>query len=258
MEVKWSDAKDKFNSFFKFTSIALRPYLRFKYEPRPTDDLITKGIVWVGSWVVVAGLYVVFVYLFFIDRQSEGLWAGIADFWNRPLADIFREVLTAFKASFYFNTSFLVLLYFAVLFHAEKTFLYDRFLHFKLSGVIKVLTLGKFDVSSHVAEQDKAQVQIARSNIFKTVSDSNKELISIVSASGWDLFGTPTLLPAVAPVVTAPAKWWQVWKWFIAWLAAKKSPVYDNGYLLKVVSERFRKVQIILLDPDGSGAPIFI
>lgn len=240
------DLKDKLSSFFKVTAFLLGPYLKLKYQPKKdksVEDYFQMAFIYTGSWLFVALAYVLFVYLF-VFQNSDGHTGAVSDLFTRPPIDVLNDVITAFKVSPFFNLSFLVVMYFAITYHAEKTFLEERILHLNLSGLIKTLTLGSFDISSQIKEQHQDQVQVARANIYRTASDHTKELLSVVSASGWDLFGGTT--SNTTPPKSKTQRWWQRW--------TKSQPNFDDGYLLPVISEQFRKVQIILLDPDCDAA----
>jgi hypothetical protein len=152
--------------------------------------------------------------------------------------------------------TFLVALYFAVVFHAEKDFLSGKVLHFDLSGLIKVITLGSFDNSSRVKEQNESQVNVARKNIIATVCNPEFETLSIITASGWDLFGEGMPLKGVEPpkpiVIDPNDSWWK--RAYQRWKNSRLERTIKNGYLLESISERYRKVRIILLDPHSDGA----
>lgn len=241
--MQWGDLKDKFSSFFKITSFLFGPYLKLKYEPKENktiEEYLHLVVVYAGSWLIVVLVYVFFVYLFIFQRE-DGTTGALKDFFTRPPIDIIIDTFTAFKTSPFFNISFLVVLYFAITYHAERTFLAGRVLHLNLCGLIKTITLGRFDISSQVSEQADDQVQFARLNIHKTANDGTKEFISIVTASGWDLFGDPVI--GLNPAGKDSKKW--------PW--SKSSPL-PNGYLIDVIAQQFRKVQIVLLDPDGEYA----
>lgn len=253
----FDDVKDKFSSLFRITTKILAPYTRLKYEPpqiQTIDDQIQRLAVWAGSWLFVGFVYVVSVYLWVYEKPGEAR-KQLTDFYTRPPAEVFNEIVAKLLISPFFNLSFLALMYLAITMHAEKTYLEGRFVHLKLSGLIKALTLGKFDISSRVAEQSNQEVQVARANICATVNDGSKELITIVSASGWDFFGTPAPTPPITPAqADAKKPFWKFWQWAF-WSRIRPSKKdHVEGYLLEPLSQQFRKVQIILLDPSGTSA----
>lgn len=246
------DIRDKFTSLFKITAFLFRPYVKLRYQSKNSksmEDWLTKVFVYAGTWLSILVIYILFMYLTFY-KDANGREGEFSDFYTIPPVDLYNELLKFILISPFFKITFLLMLFFAITFHAEKVYLESRVLHLDLSGLIKTLTLGKFDISSNVKEQNEGQVKIARSNIFNTVNDNTKELITIISASGWDLFGSPPPpQPQQQPATIAKKP-----NRFVSWCVRTflgDTRTYEDGYLLEVVSQQFRKVQIVLLDPDG-------
>lgn len=260
------DFKNKIEWFLGITAKLCRPYLKRKYYPPKDEDWLDKYIgtllIYLSTWILVGVVYISFVYLF-VYVSPEGRTGSISDFWQRSPKDIILDVFNFAKVSVYFNLTFLLAMYFAIINHAEKTFLKGSHLHLELAGLIKAIKLGQYDRSSHIKEQSEDQVGIARKNILSVADNSDFSSLSILTASGWDFFGsghpltnkpllaTPAQAPTTPSTSSAPApsnnpkpSWWKK--------LVSSTPI-QNGYLLPVIREQSKRVRIILLDPNSAA-----
>lgn len=244
--------KEKFGYFFRTTAYLFRPYLELKYNPKKNQkiqDRLHSALVYIATWVVIGVVYIGFVYLF-IYKDAQGNSGHISDIWEKSPAEIFTAFLHSASVAPVFNIMFLIVLYYAIISFAEKEYLNAIYVHTKISGLLKVIKLGKFDSTGKIIEQGEEQVLEARRNVLATLADPEKEAISILAPSGYDFFGTGKALGgSPAPVKPYRYKW-------MKWCAEKitsSSDHLNNGYVLKVVAEQTRNVRIILLDPDGEA-----
>jgi hypothetical protein len=192
-------------------------------------------LIYASSWLAVGIIYICFVY-FFIHQSDAGIFSKIKDvFGGRAPVDIIRDVYLTTKVSPFFNISFLVVLYIAVTANAERDLLKDAFTHLKISGLIKALKIGAFDESSLLKEQSEKELKIARGNILEILSSPTVELVTIVTASGYDFFGEGEALNTPADAKDEK----------------KKQVPLKNGYLLDLLQKREKNFQILLMHPSS-------
>lgn len=240
------DWLDKFSWFFRASNFCFSFYLNRKYYPKKNKkfrDHVEDTLVYLVSWAIVGLMYVLFVYLF-VHESEKSTWIRLGDFLTSPegaIRDVYTAV-TATKTSTFFNGSFLAILYIALTSKAEKDFLKDAFTHLKISGLIKALKIGAFNEECILKEQSDAQLRIARDNIVEILGNPTVELITIVTASGWDFFGNGTAIPVQETLEEERNK---------SQKKNKKSEPLKNGYLLDLIKRRQKTVQILLLDPDS-------
>lgn len=249
--MNWGDWADKYNFFFRFTSWLYKPYLKRKYHPTERVTLeykLISGFVFVGTWVVVALVYIGLVYFFFYEPTDK-----IPRNWNyiisQPIATIMSDIYTAISSSIFYHIAFIILMVLSIQARAERDYFRPLVFHSDLLGLIKVIKTGAFDKDSHVIEQDEKQVFIARSNIYATAVSEDKEIIRIMTTSGWDLFGDGPALPQEdeAKANSKKNRFWSK-------NGKTEQKKWSNGYALGLITGRSRTVEIIMLDPDGDVA----
>ncbi|MES2528429.1 MAG: hypothetical protein V4598_15205 [Bdellovibrionota bacterium] len=175
----------------------------------------------------MALVYCVVLYVFVIEVKADPkhiktIWGKVCDFTEIPLKEIASIVYDSLKQSIWSNSFFIYLFYKAVTSNAERDFFRDHFEHHKLSGLIKVIKIGEFDLQSRFSEQNLKMVNVGRKHFHDLVENEEHQLITIVTASGWDFFGNDD---------------------------GKAGNEYPNGYLLKFLNQRNKRFEIILLDP---------
>ncbi|RZK24831.1 MAG: hypothetical protein EOO43_07090 [Flavobacterium sp.] len=253
--MKLDDFVDHYNYFFKFTSWCFKPYLKRKHHPEQKSTFEYKAqsiFIWLGTWLAVVLTYILFVY-FFLYEPADGKTRGIEYIKSTAIMDLLRDLYQCFNTSIYAHSGFVVLLYLTVQYRAERDYFKPLVLHADLSGLIKVIKTGSFDDESHIVEQTEEQIQIARKNIIETVSSNEKELIRIITASGWDFFGAGRAMPPIKEVKIDKGD---------SWFAKRKKRKEQNkiagflmnGYLLDIIKKRSKTVEIVLLDPDCEAA----
>jgi len=247
----WGDWSDKYNYFFRLTSWLYKPYLKRKYHPTERVTLeykVISGLVFVGTWVMVALIYIGLIYFFFYEPADKipRNWSYLAS-QNIPI--ILSDVYTALKISIFYHAAFIVLIVFTIQARAERDYFKPLVVHSDLLGLIKVIKTGAFDKDSNVLEQDEKQVSIARANIYATAESEDKEIIRIMTTSAWDFFGEGPALPRNEDPNSVEKKFW--WK---KNTNSKKISQWDNGYALELIKGRSRTVEIIMLDPNSDVA----
>lgn len=224
----FSSSLDLFSKFFGVTSYLFQFHLKRLYFPKTNKkwgDYVEDALILVATWVIAIVLYFLFIYIF-VYYPEMGLWAKIKSFLH-PLT-LLRGILPIICDSIFLNIVFLGVLYTALISSAKTSFLEDIFAHVKISGLIKSIKVGAFDESSVLKEEPESEVKVARKNIEEILSNPTVERITIITASGFDFFGTGLALP----------------------LKEGQKSGLKNGYLLDILRQREKMFQIVLLDPD--------
>lgn len=250
---KADKAVSKFDFLFSVSSYIFKSHYRRKHFPSSDRKFRQWWENWVhywSCWAIVLVLYTLSVYLFAIDTPDTFL-TRVANLYRKPPAETISSVYSVLKDSFWLNAVVVYFLRKAVAAASELNFVLDYFVHQKLSGLIKVVKCASFNTSM-LPEASEAQLGVARQNIDAIVNGRRRELVSVVTASGWDLFGVPRedASQDTNKTQAKPNTLFQSAKsWFSDEELDSVSKRVDHGFLLPSLAKREKTSQVLLLDP---------